>query len=68
MIRKIITGLFLIAIILTPACANLKDDKENALSNLARAIELDVNFKDRAKKDEDFKDLGEDEDFQRIIR
>ena len=42
-------------------------DKENALKNLTRAIELDAKFKEEAKRDEDFKNLWDDEDFKKIV-
>ena len=49
------------------ACVHsLKGDKENALKNLSRAIKLDRKNKEDAKKDEDFKNLWDDEDFKRI--
>ena len=43
-----------------------KGDKEKALEDLTRAVELDPKLKEEAKKDEDFKDYWEDEDFKRI--
>ena len=45
---------------------SLKGNKENALKNLSRAIELDRKYKEDAKKDEDFKNLWDDEDFKRV--
>ena len=45
---------------------SLKENKENALKNLSRAIELDRKYKENAKKDEDFKNLWDDEDFKRV--
>lgn len=51
------------------ACAySLKGDKRNALQNLSKAIELDAKCKETAKKDEDFKNLWDDEDFKRIAK
>jgi tetratricopeptide (TPR) repeat protein len=44
-----------------------KDDKSNALKNLSRAIELDNKYKEDAKKDEDFRNLWNDEDFKKIV-
>jgi tetratricopeptide (TPR) repeat protein len=50
------------------ACAySLKGDKENALKNLSKAIELDAKYKEEAKGDEYFKNLWNDEDFKRIV-
>ena len=46
---------------------SLRGDKENALKNLLKAIELDAKFKEEAKKDEDFKNLWDDEDFKKVI-
>jgi tetratricopeptide (TPR) repeat protein len=45
----------------------LKGDKQNALENLSKAIELDVKNKEMAKRDEDFKNLWDDEDFLKIV-
>lgn len=51
------------------ACAySLKKDKENTLKNLSKAIQLDITYKEKAKKDEDFKNLREDEDFKKIVQ
>ena len=47
-------------------CYSLMKDKENAIKNLSRAIELDAKFKEIAKKDEDFKNLWDGEDFKKI--
>lgn len=50
------------------ACAySLKRDKENMLKNLVKAIELDPDFKEKAKRDEDFKNFWDDEDFKKIV-
>ena len=50
------------------ACSySLKGDKENALKNLSKAIDLDAKYKEMAKRDEDFKNLWDDEDFKRIV-
>ncbi len=50
------------------ACAySLKGDKENALKNLSKAIDLDAKYKEKAKSDDDFKNLWDDEDFKRIV-
>ena len=45
----------------------LKGDKENALRNLSKAIKSDAKCKEYAKKDEDFKNLWDDEDFKRLV-
>ncbi|NQE45168.1 hypothetical protein C5S31_03980 [ANME-1 cluster archaeon GoMg2] len=44
-----------------------KGDKENTLNSLSKATELDAKFKEMAKKDDDFKNLGDDEDFKRVV-
>ncbi|CAD7771424.1 Tetratricopeptide repeat protein [Candidatus Methanoperedenaceae archaeon GB37] len=44
----------------------LKGERENALADLRRAIELDSSFKERAKKDKDFEALWDDEEFKRL--
>jgi tetratricopeptide (TPR) repeat protein len=50
------------------ACAySLKGDKQNALKHLSKAIALDAKFKEKAKSDEDFKNLWDGEDFKRIV-
>jgi tetratricopeptide (TPR) repeat protein len=50
------------------ACTySLKGDKENALKNLSKAIDLDAKCKKHAKRDEDFKNLWDDDDFKRIV-
>jgi len=49
------------------ACAYaLKGDKKNALINLSQAVKLDVAFKGKAKIDEDFRTLWNDEDFKKL--
>jgi superkiller protein 3 len=42
----------------------LKGEKEDALENLGKAIELDPKLKDMARDDEDFKGLRGDEGFK----
>ena len=50
------------------ACAySLKGNKKMALSDLKKAIELDASGKERAKKDESFKTLWDDEDFKKLV-
>lgn len=50
------------------ACVySMKGEKEKAFSDLKRAIGLDKSYKEKAKKDEDFKNLWEDKDFKRIV-
>jgi tetratricopeptide (TPR) repeat protein len=50
------------------ACAySLKSDKGNALRDLSKAVELDAKHKEVAKKDEDFKNLWDDEYFKKIV-
>jgi len=50
------------------ACTHaLMDKKQEALSDLKRAIELNVAYKEKAKKDEDLKNLWDDEDFRRLV-
>ena len=46
---------------------SLKGDRENALQNLSKAIGLDAKYKEKAKSDEDFKNLWDDEDFKRMM-
>ena len=41
-------------------------NKEEALSNLKKAIELAIDLKKIARKDGAFKDLWEDEDFKKL--
>ena len=45
---------------------SLKNDKYNAIKHLLKAIELDTHHKEIAKKDKDFKNLWDDEDFMKI--
>jgi tetratricopeptide (TPR) repeat protein len=50
------------------ACAySLKGDKENALKHLSKAIALDAKYKEKAKSDDDFKNLWDDDDFKKIV-
>ena len=50
------------------ACIHsLQKNKEGALKNLKKAIELDPSSKEDAKKEEDFKNLWEDEDFKKLV-
>lgn len=50
------------------ACVySMQGDKKNALENLSKVINLDNKYKELSKKDEDFKNLWEDEDFKKII-
>jgi|GEM_PF-878302 len=50
------------------ACAySLQNTKPEALENLKRAIELDPTNKETAKKDADFRELWEDEDFKKLV-
>jgi len=44
----------------------IKKDKKNMLINLAKAVKLNAEDKERAKKDEDFKEYLEDADFKKI--
>ena len=37
-----------------------------ALENLSYAIQLDAKYKEMSKKDEDFKNLWDDEDFKKL--
>jgi len=46
---------------------SLQKKKVEALENLKKAIELDPAYKDKAKTDEDFKNLWEDEDFKKLV-
>jgi tetratricopeptide (TPR) repeat protein len=46
---------------------NLKGDKEKTLKNLSKAIDLDAKYREKAKSDEDFKNLWDDEYFKRIV-
>lgn len=45
----------------------LLKDKKNTLQSLRKAIELDVKYKEEAKKDEIFKELWDDEDFKKLV-
>ena len=50
------------------ACAySLMGNKEKALSDLEKAIELDKSYKEKAKKDEDFKNLWDDDKFKKLV-
>lgn len=50
------------------ACAySLQNMKKEALESLKRTFELNPSWKERAKKDEDFKNLWEDEDFKKLV-
>lgn len=51
----------------TAQLSSVKGDKEIALANLSEAIELDGKYKEDAKKEEDFKNFWDDEDFKRIV-
>jgi len=42
-------------------------NKDQAIFNLKRAIELDPSYKEMAKNDEAFKELWADEDFKKLI-
>ena len=46
---------------------SLMCNKQNALSDLEEAIKLYAILKERAKIDESFKDLWEDEDFKKLV-
>jgi tetratricopeptide (TPR) repeat protein len=46
---------------------SLKREKEKALSDLKKAIELDISNKQKAKEDEDFKNLWDDPDFKKLV-
>ena len=46
---------------------SIRDDKEKALSCLRRAIDIDITYKEKAKKDKDFKKLLLDESFKKLI-
>jgi tetratricopeptide (TPR) repeat protein len=43
-----------------------KNDKTNAIADLNRAIELHPDFKEQAKKDDNFKSLQNDPDFKKL--
>ncbi len=50
------------------ACAySLLNKKKESLEGLKRAIELEPGYKEKAKEDEDFKNLWEDEDFKKLV-
>ncbi len=50
------------------ACAySLKEDKGKSIENLRKALELDPKYKEKAKKDEYFRNLWNDEDFKKIV-
>jgi tetratricopeptide (TPR) repeat protein len=50
------------------ACTySLKGGKEQSLENLQKAVALDQKYKEMSKKDEDFKNLWDDEDFKKIV-
>jgi tetratricopeptide (TPR) repeat protein len=44
-----------------------KGDFKNALTDLAKAVSIEPRLKSYASKDEDFKDLWENEDFKKIV-
>ena len=46
----------------------LKGDKANALADLEKAISMNPGFKENARKDEDFKNLYNDEDFKKLTQ
>jgi tetratricopeptide (TPR) repeat protein len=46
---------------------SIRDDKEKALSYLRRAIDIDITYKEKAKKDKDFEKLLLDESFKKLI-
>lgn len=46
---------------------SLQNKKVEALENLKKAIQLNSKYKERAKEDEDFKNLWEDEDFKKLV-
>lgn len=45
---------------------SIKEDKEKALSFLRKAIEIDVSYKDKLKKEKDFEIFRADEDFKEL--
>ena len=47
---------------------SIKGDKEKAFSDLKNAIELDISFKETAKKDKNFEKLSYDEDFKKLVK
>ena len=46
----------------------LQCDKDKALKNLTKAIELNATFKKQAITDKDFKSLWDDKDFQQLVK
>jgi tetratricopeptide (TPR) repeat protein len=51
------------------ACVySLKNNKEKALEYLKKAIELNPKLKEEAKKDQNFKNLWDDEDFKKLTQ
>ena len=46
----------------------LEANKKDTLINLSKAIDLDVKYKEKAKKDEDLKNLWDHKDFKSITR
>jgi len=51
----------------TACVRSLQNNKPEVLKNLKKAIELDPSNKEKTKKDEDFKNLWEDEDFKKLV-
>ncbi len=47
---------------------SIKEEKKDALSDLAKAIEIDVAYKNMAKEEVDFNNLREDEKFQILTK
>jgi tetratricopeptide (TPR) repeat protein len=47
---------------------SLINNKNQSVFNLKRAIELDLSHKEEAKKEEDFKRLWTDEQFEELIK
>ncbi len=48
--------------------SSLMNNKEKSLEYLSKSIELDPKYKEEAKKDEDFKNLWDDEDFKKLVK
>jgi tetratricopeptide (TPR) repeat protein len=46
---------------------SIKKKKDKALSDLKKAIELDASYKEKAKTDEDFKNLRKEGDFKSLV-